>query len=156
MSERFGKTRILTVCTGNICRSPMAEGMLKKMPAGLRNISVASAGTHALTGNPATDFALIAAHEKGIDISGHRARLLEPALIQDSDIILCMEPSHAEWVISVSPSSAKKVYILADFSGPGKRLGKIADPYGCGIPEYRECINTIEACLRNFLEKEPW
>ena len=118
------------------------------------SISASSAGTHALAGNPATEFAVIAASEQSIDLSGHRARMLGHGMILDSDIILCMDPSHVEWVISIEPSAYRKVYNLADFSGPVKRMKRIADPYGCGIPEYRECIRDIEVCLNNFLKQE--
>ena len=156
MSVSLRSVSILTVCTGNICRSPMAEGFLGNCLRSSPDVTVYSAGTHALVNNPATEFAVIAALEKGINISGHRARMLEPRLIQESSIILCMEPSHAEWVLSLEPSAHKRVHNLADFSGPHKRLKRISDPYGCGIPDYRKCLRDIEECLKNFLESEKF
>src|SRR5512135_3546534 len=92
-------TKILAVCTGNICRSPMAEGIFRALLAGRKAMEVSSAGTHALIGNQATDFALIAAAENGIDISGHRARMLGAHLIRASSLIFCMEPSQVELVL---------------------------------------------------------
>jgi len=154
MTEKFSESiNILTVCTGNICRSPLAEGILKKMLGG-RPTKIYSAGTHAINGNSASEFAIISAKENGIDISGHIARLLDPGIVLDSDIILCMELSHLEWVLSLEPSAYKRVYNLADFSSRNKRLKSISDPYGCSLREYRECFKDIETCLANFIESE--
>jgi len=144
------KMRVLTVCTGNICRSPMAEGILRAIFQAAPFMTVSSAGTHAVAGNPATEFAILASKEKGIDITGHSARLLDSALISSSDMILCMELSHAEWVLSIDSSIYEKIYNLADFSNSGIRLKSISDPYGCSLREYRDCFMVIHECLRNF------
>lgn len=143
--------KILTVCTGNICRSPMAEGILRSIFQADPFMTVSSAGTHAVAGNPATEFAILASQEKGIDITGHSARFLDRLLISSSDMILCMEPSHAERVLSIDSSIYEKVYNLVDFSNRDKRLKSISDPYGCSLREYRECFRDIEACINNFL-----
>jgi len=90
------KMKILTVCTGNICRSPIAEGILRAIFQADPSMTVSSAGTHAVAGNPATEFAILASQEKGIDIACHSARFLDSELISSSDMVLCMEPSHAE------------------------------------------------------------
>lgn len=145
------KINILTVCTGNICRSPMAEGILRAIFQADPFMTVSSSGTHAIAGNPATEFAVLASKEKGIDIEGHSARPLDKVLISCSDIILCMEPSHAECVLSLDSSIYEKVYNLADYYGGDKRLKRISDPYGCSLREYRECFRDIEACINNFL-----
>ncbi|MDA8433266.1 MAG: hypothetical protein M0Z60_09945 [Nitrospiraceae bacterium] len=144
-------TKILTVCTGNICRSPMAEGIFRALLAGRQAMEVSSAGTHALIGNRATDFALIAAAENGIDISGHRARMLGAQLIRASSLIFCMEPSQVELVLEADPAAYSKTFNLADFSGDDRILTKISDPYGCSLREYRSCFADIDRCVRNSL-----
>lgn len=142
---------ILAVCTGNICRSPMTEGILRALLKASTDVGVSSAGTHALIGNPATDFAIIAADENGIDISDHKARMIGEEIIRESSIILCMESSHVEHILEINVSAASRTFNLAEFSDRDKRLKKIADPYGCSLREYRECFKDISVCVRNFL-----
>ena len=129
----------------------MAEGIIRTIFEANQSIDVSSAGTHAVEGNPATEFAILASRENNIDITGHRARLLDSALIKGIDIILCMEPAHAEWVLSIDSSANQKVFNLADFSETVDSLGKIADPYGCGLREFRLCFNAIDKCVHNFV-----
>ncbi len=141
---------ILAVCTGNICRSPMAEGILRSMLGETDVAHISSAGTHAFQGNPASEFALIAACEQGIDISGHRARALDEKLIRAHTMILCMEPLHIEWILSLDSSAGDSVYSLPAFSGNSK-LKKIPDPYGSSLREYRECFASIHECITRFI-----
>lgn len=127
----------------------MAEGILSLMPLASPCVRASSAGTHALDGNPASEFSVVACGEQGVDISGHRARRLDDRIARKSDLIVCMEPAHIEIVFSLNPSAVGKTHNLADFSG-GK-LKKIADPYGCSLREYRQCFQDVLACLGNFL-----
>jgi protein-tyrosine-phosphatase len=142
---------ILTVCTGNICRSPMAEGILRELLRDRPSVRVLSAGTHAVVGNPAAEFAILASRERGVDLTDHRARPLDSVLLGSIDVILCMEPSHVEWVLSSDSSVYEKVYNIADFAGRGNSMGKIVDPYGCSLRQYRQCFADIDRCIRNFI-----
>lgn len=129
----------------------MAEGILRLIYQMNPSIAVSSAGTHALTGNPAAEFAVLASMEKGIDIREHSARLLDDELIKRSDLILCMETFHVEWALSLDSSAYKKAYNLADFSDSIRHWNMIADPYGCSLREYRACLNEINTCIHNFI-----
>lgn len=150
-NENNKSIHILAVCTGNICRSPMAEGILRSMLGETGVIHISSAGTHALQGNPASEFALIASSEQGIDISGHRARALDEKLIRENTMILCMEPLHIEWILSLDSSAGKSVYSLPAFLENSK-LKKIPDPYGSSLREYRECFAAIHRCITRFID----
>ncbi|MEW6108146.1 MAG: low molecular weight protein arginine phosphatase [Nitrospirota bacterium] len=154
MFDSDNRINIMAICTGNICRSPMAEGILVRIFGNNPGIGVSSAGTHALNGNQASEFAVIAAYENGVDISGHRSRLLDAVSLRSSDLILCMEPVHIEWVLSMDITSYGKVYNLAEFSG-GNRIKKIPDPYGSSLSEYRKCFSDIYTCIRNFVGTIP-
>ncbi|MEJ2695723.1 MAG: hypothetical protein P8013_03665 [Candidatus Sulfobium sp.] len=151
MTDIGDKINILAVCTGNICRSPMAEGILSGMPEIFPGVRASSAGTHALEGNAPSEFSVVACREQGIDISSHRAKRLDGNIIERSDLVVCMEPVHVELVLSLDISAADRIYNLADFSD--RNLGKIADPYGCSLREYRQCFQTIMICLGRFLKE---
>lgn len=107
-----GTLRMLFVCFGNICRSPMAEGLARDLieresPGARPVIEVSSAGVGALEGGPATPEAALAMLERGIDISGHRARRVSAGLLQDTDLVLAMEESQKsriEAAVAAPPS----------------------------------------------------
>jgi len=97
--------RLLFVCTGNICRSPMAEGLMKVLlpPAPGRHITVCSAGTQAVDGLPAETGAVRAVREHGADIAGHRSRAIDGSLIASANLILVMERQQARLIQGTAP-----------------------------------------------------
>ena len=140
---------ILVVCTGNICRSPMAEGLLRHMlPATMwPGLRVHSAGTHGLDGEPAAPFAVQTAAAMGIDITGHRACSLNPEMVRQADLILVMEPFHREIINRVlPPADADRVRLLADFENP-RQSDTIDDPYNRSRKVYAACLRRIQRCL---------
>jgi protein-tyrosine phosphatase len=108
---------ILVVCTGNICRSPIAEGMLRAMleeRLGEAAPLVASAGTAGWDGRPATEEAVAAAADLGVDIAGHRARELGAEHIRAADLVIGMTEEHAEVVLALEPTAAERTFTLKE------------------------------------------
>jgi len=130
----------------------MAEGFLKQMLSdSLKKIvSVSSAGTHALIGNPAEPFAVQVMKEAGIDISHHRGKLVDGKLIKSSDLILVMERGHKRWIKKITPE-ASNVHLLSKFS-PDSSLSDIFDPYGRHLEDYKRCAAIIHGCLDGVVE----
>lgn len=103
--------RILIVCVGNVCRSPIAEFLLRDRLAG-RDIHIASAGLGALVGHPVEGHAMALLHEHGIDASSHRARQLEPVMLREVDLVLAMERRHVRAAARLAPEASGKVFLL--------------------------------------------
>ncbi|GEM_PF-350642 len=147
---------ILFVCTGNICRSPMAEGLMKHMlPPPLRPaVRVASAGTNALVGHEASENAIRVMEAGGIDISAHRARQVNGSMVAEADLILVMEPFQRRLIRDQFRTPASKTEILAVFH-PSGRIKFIEDPYGGPLFAYQACARIMSACIEQLLEEIP-
>lgn len=135
---------LIFVCTGNTCRSPMAEGLFKKLlkERNINDIDCSSAGLAAYDGSAAAPNAIAAAEELGADISAHSSRLLTSADALNADLIVCMTQEHCEVLRTVLPE--EKISLL----GCG-----INDPYGGDIDVYRACAKKIEQALTELLEE---
>lgn len=140
---------LLFVCTGNICRSPMAEWLFRKLlqDRPLPEVHVRSAGFIALPGNPATHLATVVAGEHGVDLTQHRAQPLTSSLIREADLILVMEPGHRWELLYHRPEAAPKVFLLCHFAPCGDRDRAIADPYGMDAEAYRFCFQQVRECV---------
>ena len=125
---------ILVVCTGNTCRSPLAEALLRSALGSLGSVS--SAGTGAWPGAPATEGAYLVGLENGLDLSSHRARMLTRELVADADLILTMSGQHAARVVDLG--GASKVHLLGEFAGRTGPGAEVNDPFGGDLDEYRE------------------
>ena len=129
---------IIFVCTGNTCRSPMAEGLFNSLPD--KGFFAASAGIFAETGSKPSENAIIALKEKGIDIKNHSARQLTPEMIESADLILTLTNSHKYAILNIDEKYADKVFTLGEFAGEN---ADISDPFGGSIEVYQSCANEI-------------
>ncbi len=135
--------RILIVCTGNICRSPMAQGFFTRY--GWDGF-VESAGLNALVGEPADPLAIRCMEEKGIDLSTHRARQLVPSLLHATELVLTASRRQAEAVEGMFPWTKGRVFRL------GKWLGHdIEDPFRRREEVFRMVCGTIDAAVERWV-----
>ncbi len=166
--------RIVFVCTGNICRSPMAEAMLRHelRGRGCDGITVVSRGTWATSGDPATDGAIAACRSRGVDLTAHRSRPVDPNELRDADLIVAMTSVHREELSRLAPGEMDKVVLLKELAelepaGPSgseaadrvrallsaerprwRRALDVDDPIGLPFSAYERCAGDLEAGVR--------
>lgn len=143
---------ILFVCTGNTCRSPMAEYFARKYieENNLDNFKVASAGINAATGESASNEAVEVMKEKGIDITDHKSKMLMEEDLQENDKVLTMTNSHKEVIQDMYDYD--NVYTIKHFVKSCEDCD-ILDPYGFGVDKYRETRDEIEDAVKKLLNK---
>lgn len=147
---------ILFVCTGNTCRSPMAEALFRSIleAEGYDNeYECSSAGVYAFEGDSSTVEAIETMKKYGLDISKHYARILDYEMIQNAYIILTMTKDHKRMILDVYPEAADKVFTLKEFAGYTEDDWDISDPFGFDVDVYEACAEEIETVLLKILDR---
>ena len=139
--------KVLFVCTGNTCRSPMAQVMAAQLFGG--DFEVASAGIMAMPDEAASIHAVTAMRERQLDLQKHQAQMVTDALIDCADLILTMTPSHKA-ALSHAQMAKNKIHTLGEYADCNI---SVSDPYGGTIEVYRTCADEIHELLLKIRDK---
>jgi protein-tyrosine-phosphatase len=146
---------ILTVCTANICRSPMAAGLLQHALAGqpepLRSFKVVSAGVAARAGDLVSENSVVALKKVGIDIAGHRSQPLTRELLDQAAVVLCMTEAHRAMIQLTMEPVPRHLFLFREFM-PRAADKEIGDPYGGPIRIYEACRDEMVEAMPSLLE----
>lgn len=151
--------KIMFICTGNICRSAMAEKLLKKKLKDneIKNVEVYSCGVYAYDGEVSTwEAKTVMMDEYAIDMSDHRATNIRNSKIKDMDLVLCATQKHKRDVFEMYPRLEGKVFTMKEYVNYDRKFHDkidIKDPWGYDIETYRSCVAEIDECLELLIQK---
>ncbi len=151
MASPTRRLRLVVLCTGNTCRSPLAAAALREeLAEDGERIEIVSAGTAAAEGQPASAGALAAGGRDGLDLSGHRARRASGELLRGADLVLVMEPGHRRAAIALG-APPDRTHVLSEWPAPGEPEAVVADPFGGSAETYEECLRRIRRHVRRIV-----
>jgi glycine hydroxymethyltransferase len=144
---------VLFVCTGNVCRSPMAQGLFADLVKGRSDIEVTSAGIGAVGGQSPSPHSVEVMHEMGLDIRNIRSKPLMADLVRKADFIFVMTYGHLDSMLLLFPSAAEKTFLLREFETDLPVMEReLSDPIGQSREVYRECRDQIRTALPRLLD----
>jgi protein-tyrosine-phosphatase len=150
--------KVLFVCTGNVCRSPMAEGLYREMTKQESGIEVASAGISAMDGLAPSDYSVLVMRKWGIDISRQRSRQLTPKMVAEATHIFVMATGHKLAVETMYPAAAEKTFLLLEPAAGDDAIRDapwsfdVPDPIGHGPDVYESTLQLIRASMPSLIE----
>ena len=144
--------KILVVCTGNACRSPMAEGFLRKELSQNEGFIVKSAGISAVDGMKPTPYAVDVMKDEGIDISGYLSSVLSKEFAKAADIILVMTKTHKDIIVDIMPDVKDKTSLYNEFANLDNNAD-IEDPIGKPLLVYKDVCNKIKKASQQIVKK---
>jgi protein-tyrosine-phosphatase len=146
-------SQIIFICTANICRSPMAEGIFsfKAQEAGRSDLTASSMGIHGHTDIPAAELAQQACMEHGIDLSAHRSQPLDGEILRQADFVFCMEAEQRRFLQTFFPWHRKRIFLMGAWPGKETRKSPVQDPMGAPIKIFRKAYDVIEKHVDRIL-----
>jgi protein-tyrosine-phosphatase len=145
---------VLIVCTANICRSPMAAGLLRHafaaQPEPLRSLPVISAGVAARVGEPPTEHSVTALKKVGIDVSGHLSQPLTQELLDAALVVLVMTEAHRNMIEATADRPPKHLLLFREFAPGGPK--EIADPFGCPLGAYEAARDEMVEAIPSLID----
>ena len=150
----MGTVEILFVCTGNTCRSPLAEVLAaRRLEVEGASVRARSAGTEAWDGAPASALGQQVAAEVGLDLTAHRARRVTREMLAGAALVLAMTPAHVEALRRLSPATAAQVHGLRDYAEGVARGAAVIDPIGGDLEAYRRTLQELQVLVESSVER---